>query len=75
MSMQYWVRDLARRLGDRFGIEHTLQNLSDDDIGPYLSQQLSSIPVQDFLSGVSIELLAEEAELESQEGDDEQIEE
>jgi len=75
MSMQYWVRDLAQRLGDRFGIEHTLQNLSDDDLGPYLRQQLSSIPVQDFLSGVSTELIAEQVEREALTIEDEDNEE
>ena len=62
MSMQYWVKDLARRLGDRFGIEHELQTISEDDIGEYLHGRLASIPVQEFLSGVSTQVLAEEAE-------------
>jgi hypothetical protein len=52
MSMQFWVRELAQRLGSRLGIVHELQKMPDDNIGPYLKQKLAEIPVQDFLSGV-----------------------
>jgi hypothetical protein len=67
MSMQYWVRDLARRLGARFGIEHELQNLDNGEIRRYLENRLAAIPVQDFLSGVSTEALIAEAEQEADE--------
>jgi hypothetical protein len=67
MSMQYWVRDLARTLGARFGIEHQLQRLDNGEVGPYLEVRLATIAVQDFLSGVSTEALIEEAEQESEE--------
>jgi hypothetical protein len=64
MSMQFWVRELAQKLGDRLGIEHELQEMSDDAIGDYLEEQLSKIPVQEFLSGVSVESLEKEGESE-----------
>lgn len=67
MSMQYWVRDLARKLGARFGIEHQLQRLDNGEVGPYLDVRLATISVQDFLSGISTEALIEEAEQESEE--------
>lgn len=67
MSMQYWVRDLAARLGDRFGVKYELQRLSDDEMDQYLQARLATIPVQDFLSGVSTEELTEGAEAESDE--------
>lgn len=66
MSMQYWVRDLAARLGDRFGVKYELQRISDDEMDKYLQARLATIPVQDFLSGVSTEELTEEAEAESE---------
>jgi len=62
MSMQFWVRELAQKLGARLGVRHDLQTKSDDAIGGYLQERLSSLPVQDFLSGVSVEELEEEAE-------------
>ncbi len=64
MSMQYWVRELSRRLRERCGIEHELQNLPDDEIEEYLRQKLNNIAVENFLSGVSIEVLTEAAEQE-----------
>ncbi len=57
MSMQYWVRELSQRLGERFGIQHELQSIKDDEITDYLLAKLSTIPVQDFLSGISAEEL------------------
>lgn len=66
MSKQYWVRDLARKLGERFGIEHELQQLDNGEVGPYLEARLATIPVQDFLSGVSTEALLEEVEEEQE---------
>lgn len=57
MSMQYWPRELARKLGDRLGFQHELQNMRDDQIQPFLRTKLSTIPIQDFLSGVSLERL------------------
>jgi len=52
MSMQYWPRDLAQRLGRRFNIYHELQNMPDAEIRNYLKQKLASIPIQDFLIGI-----------------------
>jgi hypothetical protein len=55
MSMQYWVRDLAQRLGRRLGVRHELQTMDDAYIGPYLEENLSKIAIQDFLAGVATE--------------------
>ncbi|MCL4874784.1 CfrBI family restriction endonuclease [bacterium] len=53
MSMQYWPKDLAIRLGRRLKIKHELQNMPDNKIRDYMASKLSTIPVQDFLSTVS----------------------
>lgn len=63
MSMKYWPRELAQRLGARFGIKHPLQKIADRDISEYLEKQLNSITVQDFLVGVSPADLEQELEV------------
>jgi hypothetical protein len=63
MSMQYWPRELAQKLGERLGFRHELQEMPDDRIKDYLAGRLKGIAVQDFLSGVSQEELLEDAEL------------
>jgi hypothetical protein len=63
MSMQYWPRELAQKLGERLGFRHELQEMPDDQIKDYLAGKLKGIDVQDFLSGVSQEELLEDAEL------------
>lgn len=62
MSLRYWVRDLARILGERMGIRHELQTVPDDEIEEYLRNRLNRIQVQEFLSGVTTEELQEDAE-------------
>jgi hypothetical protein len=57
MSMQYWPKDLAQRIGRRFGYRHELQNMPDEKIRSYLSEKLAGIPIQEFLIGVSVEEL------------------
>jgi hypothetical protein len=57
MSLRYWVRDLAQRLGERMGVIHELQHMQDGDIETYLRGRLDRIRVQDFLSGVTTEEL------------------
>ncbi|MGI8588779.1 MAG: CfrBI family restriction endonuclease [Chloroflexia bacterium] len=57
MSMQYWPRDVARRLGQRFGFKHELQTMADDKMPEYLASKLAAIQLQDFLVGVSLESL------------------
>lgn len=63
MSMKYWPRELAQRLGKRLGIKHELQKLADNEIGNYLEKKLNIIPVQKFLSGVSPEDLDQDKEI------------
>lgn len=54
MSMQFWPRELAKKLGDKFGFRHELQSLPDNQVHNFLKQQLDSIPIQDFLNNVLI---------------------
>lgn len=53
MSMQFWPRELAQRLGKRLDFKHELQILQDNQIKDYLTAKLGTIPVQEFLLGVS----------------------
>ncbi|MET0622488.1 MAG: CfrBI family restriction endonuclease [Pyrinomonadaceae bacterium] len=62
MSLRYWVRDLAQRLGERMGVRHELQTMPDDEIEAHLRDRLDQIRVQDFLSGVTAEELQEDEE-------------
>jgi len=65
MSMQFWPRELARVLGSRLGVSHELQNMPEGKIEPYLREKLSSIQVQDFLSGLSTEDLMKQSEYDA----------
>jgi hypothetical protein len=60
MSMQYWPRELAQKLGSRLGLRHELQTIGEDQMRSYLQTRLSNISMQDFLTGVSITQLQEE---------------
>ena len=53
------AQTLAQRLGARLGFEHELQALPADQIKAYLEQQLATMPISDFLAGVSTEDLAD----------------
>jgi hypothetical protein len=59
MSMQHWTRYLAQRLKERLDIEHELQDMPDEAIEPYLSSRLATVPVEDFLTGVSLQEVEE----------------
>lgn len=63
MSMAYWPRELAIRLGDRLDIVHELQKLSDESIRDYLKTSLEKVAVQEFLAGVSSDDLDTDSEL------------
>lgn len=62
MSMQYWPRLLAQRIGERFGYQHELQTIPDSRMHDYLQAKLAPIPIQDFLIGVSSADLQPETE-------------
>lgn len=62
MSMQYWPRLLAQRIGERFGYQHELQTMPDSRMHGYLQAKLAPIPIQDFLIGVSAADLQPETE-------------
>ncbi|MCC6444177.1 MAG: CfrBI family restriction endonuclease [Armatimonadetes bacterium] len=61
MHWQYWPRDLARRLGERFEYIHPIQLMSDQELDHFLSAQLEQVRIQDFLSAVTLEELESEA--------------
>lgn len=63
MSMKYWPRELAQRLGMRLGFEHELQKLPDAEISDYLERNLSTMSVQEFLVGVSSVNLEQEMDM------------
>lgn len=63
MSMKYWPRELAQRLGARLGIKHPLQRMPDDEISDYLEKELSAISVQEFLVGVTAADLEQEQQV------------
>lgn len=71
MSMQYWPSDLARRMYKRLGYKHELTDMPDEGIDTYLEEKLRTIPIQDFLVGVSGAELSDDAALPSA---DEQLE-
>ena len=60
MSMQYWPRELSRKLGERFGFKHPMQNMNDAELQEYLNKSVSEIPVQEFLNNVTVEELEQE---------------
>lgn len=60
MSMQYWPKELGLRLKERFGFEHEILNVTDQDLQTYIRQHLDGIQVQEFLSGISVEEIADE---------------
>lgn len=66
MSMQYWPRELAQKLGQRFSFQHELQSMPDDRVRSYLETALATIPIQDFLSSISLEELQEEVSRETE---------
>jgi len=47
----------------RLGFVHELQDMPNHEIGTYLERQLASIPIQDFLIGVTPDELEADAEL------------
>lgn len=54
MQWQHWVKFLAQRLGERMGFEHELQTMPEHEIANYLRTKLSDLPIETFLSSVSL---------------------
>jgi hypothetical protein len=71
MSMQYWPRELARRLAARIDYAHGLATMPDEQIQPYLEQQLAAIPLADFLAEVSIDALTSDDSASEDDGSEE----
>lgn len=61
MSMQYWPRELAKRLRARLGTRHALETMSDADVDSYLARELAKVPVSQFVAGKSIAELDDES--------------
>lgn len=74
MSMQYWPRHLASKLGERLGIRHELQDMRDSEINDYLAEKLADIPILDFLAGVTPYDLEQETESSEAEEEIESLE-
>jgi hypothetical protein len=54
MSMQYWPRELARRLARRVEFTHPIQIMDDGKVAQYLSQRVAEMPILEFVSRVEI---------------------
>ncbi len=63
MSMQYWPRGLAIKMGNRLGFKHELQKIPNNRIEDYLNEKISKIKVQEFLNGLPFEV--EDVEIEN----------
>lgn len=59
MSMQFWPKELCIKLYERFGFEHELLKVRDEILEDYITEKLSTIPLQDFLSDITLEQLTE----------------
>lgn len=59
MSMQYWPRELATKLKERFNYEHEILVMTDHELQEYLKERIDNIQVQDFLSNLTVEKIAE----------------
>lgn len=59
MSMQCWPREVAQKLHKRLGFEHPLMYMSDLEVGELIRDRLATMPVQEFVGGVSVAELDE----------------
>jgi len=75
MSMKYWPKELAQKLGNRLGIKHELQTMPDGKISEYLAGKLETIAVQDFLTGVRPQDLEQEVAMPETESEIEAFDE
>lgn len=55
MSMQYWPRELAAKLQNRFGFKHGILTVPDIQMRSYLVQELQLVKLQDFLDETAIQ--------------------
>ncbi len=55
MSMQYWPRDLAQRLGSQLAFSHPIQTMNDAAVEEYMATKMQSLPIEDFMIGTSVE--------------------
>lgn len=60
MSFQYWPRQVALRLGERLGFEHPIQKMADEQVSVFLKRAISTVPLQEYVSGLSVRQLETE---------------
>lgn len=75
MSMQFWPRELATKLHERFGYEHELIKFSDHDLQAYLKSNVEKVQVQEFLSNITVDEIDDDntAPHDSVEDDDDAV--
>lgn len=49
MSMAYWPKELAKKLGGILGFEHPLQKMPDEKIEKYIKGEMSKLVIKDFV--------------------------
>jgi hypothetical protein len=60
MSMQYWPQQLCKLLFKHFKFKHDLQKVDEKDLSAYLKKLIQPLPIQDFLSGVTLDEIEKE---------------
>ena len=55
MSMKYWPRELAAKMGAAIGLKHPLQSMREDAVAEYLANEMKGINILDFLNNFVIE--------------------
>lgn len=60
MSMQFWPKELARRLKNKLGYESEILKIPDGELSEYLEQKIKGISIQDFINGLEIDETIEE---------------
>ena len=65
MYMQIWPRSLAKSMRDKVGVKHRMADMSDPELQTFLKTEMDKIPVQDFLSGVTVQDLEKDAPSDS----------
>lgn len=49
MSMGYWPQEVAKVLKDALGYRHQLASMNHSEVGSFLMQQMSKVPLEKFL--------------------------
>lgn len=49
MSMAFWPKELADKLGQVLGFKHVLQKMASKDIEPYIREKMAGIKIEEFV--------------------------